>query len=156
MENRKRLHESGVVMIMLGIFNLFMFLATIVKSIIDGTVDKALAGVEADLLGAVKVGLVIVCVLMSLFVLVDVFLGIKAIKVSKNPTAGRGYIIVAFIFCILGAIAVISNAISIFSGHGYVLDSSLNLGTTAFSVCMYAWLIRSAEAVRKDVLNGTK
>ena len=153
MENRRKLHESGVVLIIIGILNLFMFLATIVRSIVNGAVDKALATVEADMLGAVKVGLVIVCVIMSLFVVADVLLGLKAIKVSKKPTASRGYIIVAFIFCILGAIAVISNAISVFSGNGSIFDSSLNMGTTALSVCIYAWFISSASAVRKDVLD---
>ena len=156
MENRKKLHESGVVLIIIGILNLFMFVATIVESIIDGAVAEVLATLDADIVGAVKVGLVIVCVIMSLFVIADVLLGIKAIKVSKKPTASRGYIIVAFIFCIMNAVAIISNAISIFSGNGAVLDSSLNLGTTTLSSFIYVWFINCAEAVRKDVLNEKK
>ena len=156
MENRRKLHESGVVLIIVAIFNLFMFLATVIESIVDGTVDKALADVDPDILGATKVGLVIVCVIMSLLVVADVFLGIKAIQVSKKPTATRAYIIVAFIFCILEALTIISNAISVFSGNGYIYDSSLNLGASAFTVWIYAWFIGNAEAVRKDVLNETK
>ena len=156
MENRRKLHESGVVLIILGIFNLFMFLATIVKSIVDGSVAAELAAVEPDIAVAVKVVLIVFCALLSLLVMADVFLGIKAIKVSKNPTASRGYIIVAFIFLVIVAIAIISNAISVFSGHGSVFDSSLNLGNTALSAFIYAWFIGNAEAVRKDVLNGEK
>lgn len=156
MENRRKLHESGVVMIVLGITNLFMFFATIVDSIISGAIADELAKVESDIVVAVKVGVVIVCVIMAFIVAADIFLGIKAIKVSKNPTAGRAYIIIAFIFCIMCAIAIISNAIAIFSGNGSALDSSLNMGSTALSTCIYAWFISNAEAVRKDVLNGNK
>lgn len=156
MENRRKLHESGVVLIIIGILNLFMFMATVVDSILDGTVAEGLANVDADILGAVKGSIVIVCALMALLVGADILLGIKAIQVSKKPTASRGYIIVAFIFSIMGLIAIISNAISAFSGSGATLDASLNAGTTALSVCIYAMFINNAEAVRKDVLSQKK
>ena len=56
----------------------------------------------------------------------------------------------------MGFISVIGNAVSIFSGSGAILDASLNTGSTALSVCIYAWFISNAEAVRKDVLNEKK
>ena len=80
MENRRKLHESGVVLIIIGILNLFMFMATVVDSILDGTVAEGLANVDADILGAVKVSIVIVCALMALLVGADILLGIKAIQ----------------------------------------------------------------------------
>ena len=156
MENRRKLHESGVVLIIIGILNLFMFIATVIESIVDGTVAAGLANVEADILGAVKVGMIIFCVIMALLVAADILLGVKAIMVSKKPTANRGYIILAFVFCIISAIGIISNAISVFSGNGAIIDSSLNIGSSALSVWVYSWFIGNAEAVRKDVLNETK
>ena len=156
MENRRKLHESGVVLIVIGILNLFMFIATIVDSIIDGTVAEGLANVDASALGFVKAGIIVISIIMAILVGADIILGIKAIRVSKKPTASRAYIIVAFIFCLMGAVAIISNAISIFSGSGAILDASLNAGSTILSVFVYAWLINNAEAVRKDVLSGKK
>ena len=156
MENRRKLRESGIALILVGIYNVFMFIATIVDSIIDGTVSEAFAKVDADILVAVKVGVILVCVIMALLAAADIFLGIKGMQVSKNPTASRAYIIVTFSFLILSFIAVILNAISVFSGESAVLDASLNTGMTVVSICIYSLFIGAAEAVRKDVLNEKK
>ena len=45
MKNRKTLHDFGLVLIIVGILNLFMFGATIVAGLVDGSVAEALATV---------------------------------------------------------------------------------------------------------------
>ena len=157
MENKSRLRENAIVLIVFGILNVFMFVATVVKSLVDGTLTEGLANIEPDILVAVKVVLVIIGVLMTVLAAADLLLGIKALKVSKNPDASKTYITIAKIFLILSAIGVVTHAISIFNGTASsAIDAGLNTASATLSVCVYALFINSAEAVRKDYLNGVK
>ena len=157
MKNKTKLRENGRVLIVLGILNVLTFVSTVVKSLVDGTVSGALATVEADILVAVKVVLIVLCAIMLLIAGADIFLGVKAIKVSKNPNASKGYIIVAKVFTILTCIAVISNIISMFTGNAAsAIDGGVNMASYALSLIIYSFFIKSAEAVRNDYINGTK
>ena len=157
MKNKTKLRESGIVLIVLGIFNVLTFVSTVVESLIDGTVSGALATVEADILVAVKAVLIVLCAIMVLIAGADIFLGVKAIKVSKNPNASKGYIIVAKVFSILTCIAVIVNIISMFTGNAAsAVDGGVNMASYALSLIIYSFFIKSAEAVRNDYINGTK
>ena len=157
MENKTKLRENGIVLIVLGILNVLTFVSTVVKSLIDGTISGALATVEADILVAVKVALIVLCVIMVLIAGADIFLGVKAIKVSKNPDASKGYIIVAKVFSILTCIAVIFNIISMFTGNATsAVNGGVNMCSYALTLCIYTLFIKSAEAVRNDYIKGTK
>ena len=152
MENRKKLHDYGLAIIFVGILNLFMVGATFIAPMVNGTVTKELALVEPDLLGAVKVVLNIVMVLMLLPAVADILLGIKALKVSKTPKADKGYIIVAVVFLVMSAIAIIFHINGLSSGNVPAVEVILNTASSALSVCIYALFIKAANAVRKDVL----
>jgi hypothetical protein len=157
MENRSKLRENGLVLIVIGILNVLTFASTIISSLVDGSIAEALSTVEPDILVAVKVVLILICILMSFIAGADIFLGIKAIKVSKKPNESKWYIIVAKVFLILSCIAVVSHAVSIFSGNtASIVDSIVNMVSLALSVCVYALFIKSAEAVREDVINEKK
>ena len=157
MKNKTRLRENGIILIVLGIFNVLTFVSTVVESLIDGTVSGALATVEADILVAVKVVLIVLCAIMVLIAGADILLGVKAIKVSKKPNASKGYITVAKVFTILTCIAVISNIISMFTGNAAsAIDGGVNMCSYAVTLCIYSLFIKSAEAVRNDYINGTK
>ena len=156
MKNRQRLRDCGLALIIFGILDLFVFVGTIIDSLVDGTVAEGLANVEADILVAVKVVLIIFAVFLGVLVAADIFLGIKAIKVSQNPDASKGHIIVAKVFLILSAIATVSCAISIFGNSPSVVDSILNVANSTLSVAIYTLFVVSAEAVRKDVIDGNQ
>ena len=156
MENRKKLHDCGLALVIVGILNLFMFISTVVEEIVDGSFAEALATVEADILVAVKIVLGIVFAILALLVFADVLLGIKALKVSKKPNASKGYITIAKIFLVLSCIAVISHVISIFSGNASAIDSALNVANATLSVSVYTLYVIAAGAVRKDFLNENK
>lgn len=156
MKNRQKLRDCGLALIIFGILDLFVFVGTVIGSIVDGTVAKGLANVEADILVAVKLVLILFAVFLGALVATDIFLGIKAIKLSQNPDASKGHIIVAKVFLILSAIATVSCAISIFGNSPSVVDSILNVANSILSVAIYTLFVVSAEAVRKDVLSGNK
>lgn len=156
MENRRKLHDWGIALIIIGILNVFVFVGTIVASMVDGSLAASLANVEPDIIVAVKVVLGIVCAFFGLLVVADVLLGVKALKVSKTPDASKGYIVIAQIFLIMSCIATISNSITVFIGGPSTVDACLNVANSTLNVCIYTLFVTAAKAVRKDVLDEKK
>ena len=156
MKNRKDLHDYGLVLVVLGVLNLFMFISTVVAGLVDGTITEALATVEAEILVAVKIVLGVIGGLMGLLVFADVLIGIKALKVSKNPSADKGYITAAKVFFVMSVVSAISAFFTFFDGSAPIVDAILNFASAALSAAVYVLFVRAAQAVRRDVLNGEK
>ena len=93
---------------------------------------------------------------MGLIVFADAIIGIKALKISKTPTAAKGHIIAAKIFFVLSVIAAISAAVTLFDGSAPIVDAILNLANSTLGAAVYLLFIRAAQAVRRDVLNEAK
>ena len=140
-------------MIAFSILDLFMFISTIVAALVDGSFAAAFAKAEPDILVAVQIGAGVMIGLLAVLVLADAFIGFKALGVSKNPNADKGYITAAKVFFVLSGVAVISNAVSLFSGAD-VVDTILNLLSATLGAVVYALLIQAAQAVRADVINA--
>ena len=153
MDNRKTLHDYSIIMICLGVLNAFTFISSLITQIIDGTYKEMLNTVDANIMIAVKVVLVILGVIVLLLVLSDLFIGIKGLKVSREPNADNGYILAAKIFFALNILAVISSAFSLFDNNTGLVQNILTLVCTVADVFIYYIFIKAATAVRKDVLN---
>lgn len=156
MENRKNLHDYGLVLIVLGVLNLFMFVSTMITGLVDGSITAALANVEAEILVAVKIVLGVLGGLMGLLVFADVLIGMKALKVSKNPSSDKGYITAAMVFFVMSIIAAVSAFASFFDGNTPIVDAILNFANSALGAAVYFLFIKAAQAVRRDVLNVEK
>ena len=153
MENRKNLHDYGLVLIILGVLHFFMYVSTIISSIVSGEMAAEFAKQNAGL--AVKIVTGVVFAILAFIVLADVIIGIKALKVSKNPTADKGHIVAAKVFFVLSVIAAVAALISIFGAtKDTIIDCILNLSSSTLGACVYVIFIKAATAVRKDVLNG--
>jgi uncharacterized membrane-anchored protein len=156
MENRKNLHDYGLIMIFFGILELFMFIMTVVAGLVDGSIAKALADVAPEIQTAVKVGLGIMGAITGLLVFADALLGVKALKVSANPNTDNGYIIVAKVFFVLSVIATISAVVGLFDGNAPIIDTILDLVSSVLGALVYILFVRAAQAVRQDALNAAK
>ena len=156
MQNRKNLHDYGLVLVILGILNLFMFVSTVVTGLVDGSLAETLATVDADILIAVKVVLGVLGGLLGLLVFADVLIGIKALKVSKNPNTDKGYITVAKVFFVMSVIATVSSIFPFFDANAPIVDTILTFANAALDAVVYVLFIKAAQAVRRDVLNGVK
>lgn len=154
MQNRKNLHDYGLILILLGVLNLFMFGFTIVASHVDGSIAAAFAQeTDETVIIISKVILGVIGAIMLLLVFADVLIGVKALKVSANPTADKGYIIVAKIFFVMSIIATVSNIVSLFDANAPIVDTILSLINSALDAVIYSLFIKAAQAVRQDVLN---
>ena len=59
MDNRKKLHDYSIVMICFAVLNVFTFIGSVISTFVDGTIDKTLETVEPDIVGIVKITLII-------------------------------------------------------------------------------------------------
>lgn len=145
-----------MILVGLGVLNLFMFVSNVVAGLVDGTVTEALATVDAEILVGVKVMLGVIGALMGLLVFADVLIGIKALKISKKTTADKGYITAAKVFCVISIISAISAFVTLFDSSAPIVDTILNLANAVLDACVYILFIKAAQAVRQDVLNGAE
>ena len=152
MDNRKKLHDYSIVMICFSVLNVFTFLGTVISTFIDGSFEKSLNSVEADIVGIVKIVLIIFGVLMMILALSDALIGLKGLKVSREPNADKGYIVVAKIFFVLNVFAVISSVASLINNTTPIIDGILSLANTVLDVIVYALFIKAATAVRRDLI----
>lgn len=156
MEKRKNLHDYGLALVVIGVLNLFSFVLTVVSGLVDGTINKALANVEADIIVAVKIVLCIIAALMGLLAVADALIGIKALKISKNPKADKGHITAAKVFAVISVISAISAVVTLFDGTAPIVDAIITLANSVLNVVVYVLFIKAAQAVRQDVLTGEK
>ena len=154
MQNRKNLHDYGLVLIVLGVLNLFMFVSEVIGNLVDGSMAAALAGVDAGILLPVKIVMGVLGSLMGLLVFADVLIGLKALKVSKNPNTDKGYITAAKVFLVLSVVSAISAFGSLFNGSTPIVNAILNVANASLGAAVYVLFIKAALAVRRDVLNG--
>ena len=152
MENRKKLHDYSLLLIFLSVLDLFTYFASLIASVINGTVSDALSTVEPDILGAVEVGLIIVACLMAVLTLSDAFIGIKGLKVARNPVADKGYITAAKVLFVLSILAFALHVSAYFEGSADVVQNTLTVVNTGLDVVVFAILIKVANAVRAEAL----
>ena len=152
MENRKALHDYSLLLVFLAVLNLFSFLSSVVGSIIDGTIDKALATADSDILVAVKVVLIIIAALMAVIAFSDAFIGFKGLKISREPKADKGYIIAAKVFMVINVLATIFAIVALANGSTPIIDGILNLACVVTDVFAYILFIKAATKVRKEVI----
>ena len=154
MENRKKLHDYSIIMICFAVLNVFTFVGTIIANLVDGSIGKALDTVEADMVGAVKIGLIIFSALTALLTFSDAFIGIKGLKVSREPNTDKGYIIAAKIFFVLSVLATISAVAALTDKNTQIIDGILTLANAVIDVFLYALFIKAANAVRKEAMKN--
>jgi hypothetical protein len=156
MENRKKLHDYSLLLIFLGVLNLFMFGMTIVARVVDGSFSAAFAKVEPDILVATKVTVAVFGVLLLLLVVADALIGIKGLKVSANPTTDKGYITLAKVFFVLSALAAVFSVGSLFDRGTDIVENILTLANGVIDTIVYGYFVKTAQAVRADALSGVK
>lgn len=152
MNKRKDLHDYSLVLILLSVLDVFSFFARLIASIVNGTVSDVLATVESDILGAVKIGLIVFVALMTVIALSEAFIGIKGLKIAANPNTDKGYIVAAKILCVLSVIAAASFCSNFFGSNVDIVTNIFNLINSVLDVVIFVLFIRVANSVRSSVL----
>ena len=146
--NRKKLYEASIALIVLVAADLFTWFGTILSKYIDGTFESQL---EADQVAYLPFAIGILLVFGAIITGAQIVIGIKGYRNSKNPTGKKGYITAARIFWVIGILGVAASAYGVFTTSGSeCLNNGLSAAATALDVCIYTLFIQAATAVRKE------
>ena len=143
MENyRKHLRDMSIIV-------LFFSLITCVINILD----IFLKGFNMDNLpegateGLVLVAKIVMGVLSIVFLLPELYIGVKGIKIAKNPDSSKAHIVWAIILAVFAGFHMIS-CISGLTDGGNFVDGLINLLGAALDVAIYVLYVICAKKVR--------
>lgn len=155
MENRKNLHDYSLVLILLSLLDIVSIVTGSLASFFDGTVDKAITNAPSDIASYIRpvyIGIIVFSVILTA---AQILIGAKGLKVSKTPSAAKGYITAAKIFLVLNVIGVVGSVSTLVQGeYSDLFDAILSMIIVALDVFVYAIYIKVANAVRKDFLKN--
>ena len=88
----------------------------------------------------------VICVIYTVFYIPQVYIGVKGIKVAKNPDSSKAHIVWAVIFlafAVLGAISSVWDMIN----TGDIVGSILGLINGVIDIALYFFYVRYAKQV---------
>ena len=137
---RKSLKEMSIVMLILAGLS---FIKSCVVFIDAGLKLDSAEYTE----GALITGVVILCIFGLVLCIPEIYIGIRGIKIAKNPVGTKGHIVWAIILLVLSAIATVSAIFNIFQGVN--TSTIADLANAVLDVCILILYINSAKAVQK-------
>ena len=148
MENRKKLHDAGLALIILAVADLFSYFMVLMTNYIDGSFESQLPESARPYLTASLVVLFAIGVILTG---AQVLIGYKGLQISKNPTNGKGHITAAKIFFALCVISTVTTVVALFKSTGAsTIQNAFSTANVVLDVCIYAYYIKAAEAVRNS------
>lgn len=154
-DNKRHLRDYGIALILFAILDLFTAMSSFLAGYFDGTFDKAFANVDPAVVTASKVVMAVLLGFWMILVIAEIFIGVKGITISANPSADKGYITAAKVFLVFNALGVLSYAVTIFNTtSATAFDNVTGLASATLSACAYGLFIHYATAVRDEFLQG--
>lgn len=140
-QTRKNLKITSIGILIYSAFSLL----SLVLEIFFGEINKAAIPADSpeNILLITKIILLTFSVLLFL---PELYIGIKGLKMAKDPDSSRAHIIWATIIFVLACIALISPLSSILSG-GSVKSNLRSITSVAVDIALYGEYIRIAKAV---------
>ena len=155
MDNRLRLRDFGICLIVLTLLDVFTSVSTLLAGYFNGMFDRAFAGVDATVISATKVVMGVMLAFWAILIVAQILIALNGIKNSNNPTANKGYITAAKVFFALNLLGAISYFVSMFNMNAETaFDIVLAFASAACNVAAYAYFIKYANAVRNETLRG--
>ena len=144
MENKKHLKWSSIAILALTGFTLLQ----LVFEMIFGELNNAELpeGSPANILLITKI--FVLCV-SALLMIPSIYVGIKGLKVAKNPDASRAHIIWAIILFALSVVSLVEPLLGVI-GQENTRENIDSLLSILVSVSVYFDFIKEARAVRKE------
>ena len=94
--------------------------------------------------------MIVMFVISMVLLLPQLYVGVRGMKIAKNPTSTKGHIVWAVILLIFSAFGIISTVSSI-AEQVNILDNVITLFDHALDVIVYCMYIKYANRVLKGV-----
>ena len=143
--SRNHLKEASFLVLL---FTAFSFIRMIIQIFVVGfEVDPAQVGASHEI---VVVAMIVTFVISLILLLPQLYVGVKGMKIAKNPTSSKGHIVWAVILLVFSAFGVISTVSSI-AEQINVIDNVITLVDHALDVIVYCMYIKYANRVLKGI-----
>ena len=143
-KSRKNLKEASILVLIFAALSLVRSIFDLIFGIQEITPDPAKGITEGVILAAI----IIYAVFGLLLLIPQVYIGLKGIKISKNPDSSRAHIVwakVLFVLCIICIAAPVADMIE----KGDIVVNVLELCDLALAIIIYFMFIKYASEVNK-------
>ena len=140
--SRNHLKEASFLVLL---FTAFSFIRMIIQLFVGFEADPTQVGVSHEIIVAT---MIVVFVVGLILLLPQLYVGVKGMKIAKNPTSSKGHIVWAVILLVFSAFGIISTVTSI-AEQINVVDNVITLVDHALDVIVYCMYIKYANQVLK-------
>lgn len=142
--SRNHLKEASFLVLL---FTAFSFIRMIIQLFVGFEADPTQVGVSHEI---IVVTMIIMFVVGLILLLPQLYVGVKGMKIAKNPTSSKGHIVWAVILLVFSAFGIISTVTSI-AEQINVVDNVITLVDHALDVIVYCMYIKYANRVLKGI-----
>ena len=142
--SRNHLKEASFLVLL---FTAFSFIRMIIQVFVGFEADPTQVGVSHEI---IVVTMIVVFVVGLILLLPQLYVGVKGMKIAKNPTSSKGHIVWAVILLVFSAFGIISTVTSI-AEQINVVDNVITLVDHALDVIVYCMYIKYANRVLKGI-----
>ena len=142
--SRNHLKEASFLVLL---FTAFSFIRMIIQVFVGFEADPTQVGVSHEI---IVVTMIVMFVVGLILLLPQLYVGVKGMKIAKNPTSSKGHIVWAVILLVFSAFGIISTVTSI-AEQINVVDNVITLVDHALDVIVYCMYIKYANRVLKGV-----
>jgi hypothetical protein len=142
--SRNHLKEASFLVLL---FTAFSFIRMIIQLFVGFEADPTQVGVSHEI---IVVTMIVMFVVGLILLLPQLYVGVKGMKIAKNPTSSKGHIVWAVILLVFSAFGIISTVTSI-AEQINVVDNVITLVDHALDVIVYCMYIKYANRVLKGI-----
>ena len=142
--SRNHLKEASFLVLL---FTAFSFIRMIIQLFVGFEADPTEVGVSHEIIVATMIVMLVVGMIL---LLPQLYVGVKGMKIAKNPTSSKGHIVWAVILLIFSAFGIIATVSSI-AEQVNVVDNVITLVDHALDVIVYCMYIKYANRVLKGI-----
>lgn len=149
-QTRKNLKTSSVIVLVLAGLSLLNILFGLFFGELSGELNNAEIpeGAPGNI---VLITQIFVLVVSLLLLLPQVYIGIKGLRIAKNPNASKGHIVWGIILIVFTAIGLLSPLLALVQGNGEAFANVSDLLSIAVDVFVLFEYVKYAIAVRKGI-----
>ena len=143
--SRRHLKEASFLVLLFTAFSLIRML--IQFFVVGFDIDPEQVGASHEF---VMVVMIVMFVISMILLLPQLYVGVKGMKIAKNPASTKGHIVWAVILLVFSAFSIISTVSSI-AEQINIVDNVITLFDHALDVIVYCMYINYATRVLKGV-----
>ena len=142
--SRNHLKEASFLVLL---FTAFSFIRMIIQVFVGFEADPTQVGISHEIIVATRIVMLVVGLIL---LLPQLYVGVKGMKIAKNPTSSKGHIVWAVILLVFSAFGIIATVSSI-AEQVNVVDNVITLVNHALDVIVYCMYIKYANRVLKGI-----